>query len=241
MWYNSIKQVSITEPLAHSPCSGMGKTIRRVKQKTYWVEKTTVEYNLKKKVSYESKTKQNKQTNKQKELIISKFPDSPIFLSPSFYHWTQCHMIWNICLLSWGQLSWLCPHSVCASPAYLLATQCEKQRLWWHYIALDKSSLCSQSQNDHLAQSLLKQGHPEQGARTTSRWLLKISKEVNSTSSGQLMPALHQPYSKVLPDVQMELPTFRFVPTASCSATGHHWEEPGSVLFALSHQVLIDF
>ena len=70
MWYNSIKQVSITEPLAHSPCSGMGKTIRRVKQKTYWVEKTTVEYNLKKKVSYESKTKQNKQTNKQKELII---------------------------------------------------------------------------------------------------------------------------------------------------------------------------
>jgi len=42
---------------------------------------------------------------------------------------------------------------------------------------------------------------------------------------------------KVFPDVQWEPPVFVFVPTASGPVTGHHWKEPGSVLFTSSVQV----
>lgn len=43
-----------------------------------------------------------------------------------------------------------------------------------------------------------------------------------------------------LPDAQSELPVFQSVPIASCSGTGHHWREPGSVLFAHSIQMFVD-
>lgn len=35
------------------------------------------------------------------------FPVYLLFLS--FYHWTQHHMVWNVPLVRWNQLSWLCP------------------------------------------------------------------------------------------------------------------------------------
>lgn len=32
---------------------------------------------------------------------------------------------------------------------------------------------------------------------------------------------------------------FQFVPTVFCSSTGHHWNEPGCVLFSPSLQILV--
>lgn len=56
--------------------------------------------------------------------------------------------------------------------------------------------------------------------------------------TGQLMPVLSQPHSKkVFPDVQKELPVLQLVPTDSGPVTGHHEEEPGATLFALSLHV----
>ena len=44
-----------------------------------------------------------------------------LFLSPSFICWAQQHMVWNVPLVSWGQLSQLCLLSTpCAPPAYSL-------------------------------------------------------------------------------------------------------------------------
>ena len=51
---------------------------------------------------------------------------------------------------------------------------------------------------------------------------------------------LSHPHSKkVFPDVQRKPPVLLFVPIVSGPVTGHRWEEPGSVLFAPSLQVLI--
>jgi len=44
---------------------------------------------------------------------------------------------------------------------------------------------------------------------------------------------------KSVPDVQREPPVFQFVPIASGPATGHHPEEPGTVLFAPSLQLFM--
>ena len=58
--------------------------------------------------------------------------------------------------------------------------------------------------------------------------------------SGQLVPVRGQPHSeKVFPDVQREPPLFQCVPGASGPVTGHHWKEPGSILFAPFLQVFI--
>lgn len=56
---------------------------------------------------------------------------------------------------------------------------------------------------------------------------------------GQPMPVLgHSHREKVFPDVQETPPVFQFMPIASGAVTGHHWAEPGSVLFAFSPWVL---
>ena len=58
--------------------------------------------------------------------------------------------------------------------------------------------------------------------------------------SGQPVPVLSHPHSKkVLPAVLREPPVFQSVPAASGPVTGHHWKEPGSVLFAPSLQVFM--
>jgi len=52
--------------------------------------------------------------------------------SPKFMCSAWCHMVWNIPLASWRQLSWLWPlPAACASAASPLAGQCEKLRSPW--------------------------------------------------------------------------------------------------------------
>ena len=58
--------------------------------------------------------------------------------------------------------------------------------------------------------------------------------------SGQSVPVLRHPHSeKVLTNVQSEPPVFQFVPLASCPGTGHHWEEPVSVLLLSSFMYVL--
>ena len=57
---------------------------------------------------------------------------------------------------------------------------------------------------------------------------------------GKPLPVLGHPHrEKAFPDVQMEAPLFQLVSIVSCHVTGHHYKEPGSVLFALSLQVFV--
>lgn len=90
----------------------------------------------------------------------------------------------------------------------------------------------------YLLQPLLQQGHLEQGAHM-SRWLLEICKEetphplwATCTSA----PSLAQ-HRTVFWHLE-EPPILLSVPIASCPGTGHHWQEPDSILFAPSLQVL---
>lgn len=47
--------------------------------------------------------------------------------SPSFIHYTWSYKAWNISLVSWDQLSWLCPLPVShAPPAYLMVGWCRE-------------------------------------------------------------------------------------------------------------------
>jgi len=52
----------------------------------------------------------------------------PSFFFPHFYPWAWCRMVWKITLVSWGQLSWLCPlPAPCAPPAHSLVGRWEEQ------------------------------------------------------------------------------------------------------------------
>ena len=54
------------------------------------------------------------------------------------------------------------------------------------------------------------------------------------------MPVFSHPHSeRVFPDIQRGFPVFQFVPIASSPVTGHHWKEPGCILFASSLKVFI--
>lgn len=69
--------------------------------------------------------------------------------SLSFCCWAQCHMAQNIHLISWGQLSQLCPYSTsCSPPSYLLGAQSGKKKsaltLCVHCSAIAKTSVCYQ-------------------------------------------------------------------------------------------------
>lgn len=58
--------------------------------------------------------------------------------------------------------------------------------------------------------------------------------------SGKSVPVLGPAHStEVLCGVQTKPPVSHFVPTASCSVTGHHCKEPGSILFGPSLQFFI--
>ena len=72
----------------------------------------------------------------------------PLSFFPSFICWAWCHMVWNIPLVSWGQLSRLCPlPASCAPPASSLVGWGEEQKRPWlckHCSAVTKTSLCYQ-------------------------------------------------------------------------------------------------
>lgn len=57
----------------------------------------------------------------------------------------------------------------------------------------------------------------------------------------QLVLLLGHPYSRnMFPGVQVEHHVFQFAPTASCPVTGYHWNDPGSIFFKSSLQVLVN-
>jgi len=65
------------------------------------------------------------------------------------------------------------------------------------------------------------------GLHSITGWL-----RTEGTSGGHLV--------QVLPHVQRGPPALKFVPTATCPGTGHHWAEPGSELFVPCLQVSMD-
>ena len=68
----------------------------------------------------------------------------------------------------------------------------------------------------HVAQALLQQGHPEQGAQTGLQG-------GDPTACGQPVPVLwHLHSTAMLPGVQRESHVLQFVPTASCPGSRHH-------------------
>lgn len=67
---------------------------------------------------------------------LSVFPFPFLFFPPVYIHWEWCHMEWNILLVNWGQLSWLCSSSASyASPV--------SSPLWKAEKALALCKLCS--------------------------------------------------------------------------------------------------
>ena len=84
--------------------------------------------------------------------------------------------------------------------------------------------------------SLLKQCHLQEvgqdHVQTTSEYLQEWRLHNPYGQPVKVLSHLHS--EKVSPDVQMELHLFQFVPIASSPVTGHHWKEPGSVLFTPS-------
>ena len=70
--------------------------------------------------------------------------------------------------------------------------------------------------------------------RTMSSWVLSIFIDKLHNLSEQPVPVFN---SKKCSRVQMEFHVFQYVPTASCPATGHHWEECVTLFFIPSCQV----
>ena len=74
--------------------------------------------------------------------------------------------------------------------------------------------------------------------RTVSRWLLKISKEGDSTAFlGTLSQCSVMNFFLLF---RQSLMFSSLMSTASRSGSGHHWKEPDSFLFAISLQVFTD-
>ena len=77
---------------------------------------------------------------------------------PRFICWVRCHKVWNTPLVSWGQLSQLCPlPTSCASPAYSLVVRCEKKKktlmLCKQCSAIMKTSLYYQQYFQHKSKT----------------------------------------------------------------------------------------
>ena len=58
--------------------------------------------------------------------------------------------------------------------------------------------------------------------------------------SGQPVPVLCHPHSKVLPHVCMVLPAFPYLPVVPCSVAAHHWKELGLIHLNLTLQIFIN-
>ena len=70
--------------------------------------------------------------------------------------------------------------------------------------------------------SLLEQDHLEQVAQDGIQAGFEyLQRRRLHNLSGQPVPVLGHPQSKVFPHIQMELPVFQFVPIAPCPVTGH--------------------
>lgn len=76
-------------------------------------------------------------------------------------------------------------------------------------------------------------------ARIVSRRLLELTKEEAPQSLENLCKCSVTWEHKSAPGVWMKPLEFQFVPTVFCSSTGHHWNEPGCVLFSPSLQILV--
>ena len=63
---------------------------------------------------------------------------------------------------------------------------------------------------------------PPATAGCVSWWVLNISREGDSTASGQPIPVLYLSQSKLFPHVHMEYPVFQFLLIAPCPVTGDH-------------------
>jgi len=86
----------------------------------------------------------------------------------------------------------------------------------------------------------LKQGHLEPAAQDHVLAFEYLQGWRLHNHPGQPVLVLrHRHSEKGFPDVQREPLVFWFLAIATGPVTGHHWEEPGSVLFAPSLQVFI--
>lgn len=75
---------------------------------------------------------------------------------------------------------------------------------------------------------------------TMSKQLLKMSKDKDSTTCGNLHQRLVTLIvRKCFLMFRREPPVFQSVPTSSCSVTRHHWEEPGSIFFTATLQIFV--
>jgi len=114
---------------------------------------------------------------------LQMFPPSS---SPSFVGWAWCRMVWNIPLVSWGQLSRLCPFpTTCAPSAHLLVGWGEKQKRLWllsnnSYISVLSTFFLYWIQNTALYQLLgqkLTVSQPKPGQAPKSNSNILITKE----------------------------------------------------------------
>jgi len=71
--------------------------------------------------------------------------------------------------------------------------------------------------------ALTKQGHLQQVAQDHAQAGFEyLQRRRIHNPSGQPVPVIHHPQSKVLPHVQLELSMLQFVPVAPCPVAGHN-------------------
>lgn len=90
----------------------------------------------------------------------------------------------------------------------------------------------------------VKQGSPKQVLERCAQIAFEYlqRERLHSSLSRQCVPVLGHAHSKeILTHVQVEFLLHQFLSIASCPIVGQHQPESGSILLALSLQILIDF
>ena len=89
---------------------------------------------------------------------------------------------------------------------------------------------------------------PQENVSTVHEWIVQTTKHWMGcywskrfhNVSGQSVPVIYHPHStELIPDVQAESSVFQFVPTPSCSGTGHCWRELGFIIFPPCLQLIM--